>query len=150
MEFRRLDGSGAVSIASQPADLPVIWNSAGWMVLELSPWPLNRRIFLKYWNLTVGWFWRWLHDHLTVRSTQDTKLKDSIPIPCDAAALGCRRSVIIYFSEDFGRLPLLTETATCWRCQMSLTYSWMVRSEENLPTLAVLSMAILAQRFWSP
>ncbi len=35
------------------------------------------------------------------------------------------------------------------RCQMSSTYSWMVRSELNLPLLAVFSMALLAQAFSS-
>ena len=35
------------------------------------------------------------------------------------------------------------------RCQMSSTYSWMVRSDENLPEQAMLRIAMAAQAFLS-
>lgn len=41
----------------------------------------------------------------------------------------------------------LAGSLTFSRCQMSRTYSSMVRSEENLPTQAVFMIAICAQRF---
>lgn len=55
------------------------------------------------------------------------------PYACSAAAV-------------FLRLRL-AGSLTLSRCQISSTYSWMVLSEENLPTQAVFMMAIFAHLF---
>ncbi len=54
-----------------------------------------------------------------------------------------------FFAAVLGAWGFFSSRVTLSSFQISSTYSWMVRSELNLPALAVLSSAILAQRVWS-
>ena len=60
---------------------------------------------------------------------------------------------VLYFFMSIELIHLLFAaiyfTNTFFRCQISLTYSSMVLSEENLPEHAVLRMAILFQALLS-